>query len=119
MMRSGCGSRAIAIISRWRWPPENSWGKRRSARAGPRSVTKSTRRLRTASSSAITRRPAAAQSWIEHVAEAIAEQIEAHDREEDRQPGRRRIPPRVRQEFARLGDGAAPLRRRRRRAEAQ
>ena len=34
MIRSGRGSSAIAIISRWRWPPENSWGSRRRARAG-------------------------------------------------------------------------------------
>src|SRR5438270_243674 len=82
--------------------------------AGPRSVAKSTRNPRTASSSAIARRAAAAQPRIEHIAQAVAEQVEAHDGEEDRQARRRRVPPRVRQELARLRDRPPPLRRRRR-----
>ena len=56
---------------------------------------------------------------IEHVAQAVAQQVEAHDGEEDGQARRRRVPPGVGQELARLGDRPAPLRRRRRRAEPE
>src|SRR5207302_9182292 len=87
-----------------------------STRAGPRSVPKLTSSPRTESScragacpppppSAIVHRPAAPQAGIEHVAQAVAEQVEAHDGEEDGQTGGQRVPPGGGQELARLRDG--------------
>src|SRR5262245_8999410 len=92
--------------------PSRTW-------ATPPSVTKSTRRPRTESSSAIAGGAAATQPRVEDVAQAITQQVEAHHGEEDGQARRRRVPPRIRQKLARLGDGPAPLRRGRRRAEAE
>src|SRR6185503_4031733 len=95
--------------------PSSTW-------AGPPSVTKSTLSPRTERSSAIAaipHGPAAAQPRIEDVAQAVAEQVEAHDGEEDGQARRRRVPPRIREELARLGDRPAPLGRRRRRPQPE
>src|SRR5215510_8625746 len=92
--------------------PSSTW-------ATPPSVTKSTRRPRTESSSAIARGTAAAQPRVQDVAQAVAQQIEAHDREEDGHARRRRVPPRVGQELTRLGDRPPPLRRGRRRPQAE
>src|SRR5262245_45255244 len=92
--------------------PSRTW-------AMPPSVTKSTRRPRTESRSAIACGAAAAQPRVEDVTQAVAQQIEAHHGEKDGQARRRRVPPRIGEELARLGDGPAPLRRGRRRAEAE
>src|SRR6266404_9893257 len=87
--------------------------------ATPPSVTKSTLSPRTESSSGIGGRAAPAQPWVEDVAQPVAEQVEAHDGEEDGEARRRGVPPRVGQELARLRDRAAPLGRGRRRAEPE
>src|SRR5207244_8648332 len=80
---------------------------------------KSTWSGRTESSSSIAAAPGSPYSRIEDVAKAVAEQVEAHDGEEDGEPGRRRVPPRVGQELARLRDGPAPLGRGRGRPESE
>src|SRR5690348_14011094 len=92
--------------------PSSTW-------AGPRSVAKSTRSPRTASSSAIAGPRPPAQPRVEHVAQAVAEQVEAHHGEEDGQARRRRVPPCIRQEFAGFRDGPAPLRGGRRGSEPE
>src|ERR1043166_1220619 len=83
-------------------------------RAGPDSVANETKRFSTS------RRLASAGGTAdprgEHITQAVAQEIESHHDEEDRKPGRERIPPRLGQELARLGNHAAPLRRGRRRA---
>src|SRR5262249_28867136 len=91
-----------------------------STSATPRSVTKSTRSPRTDSSgSLIARRMGPPQPRVQDIAQPVAEQVEAHDGEEDREARRRRIPPRIGQELARLGDGASPFGCGRRRAQAE
>src|SRR5205807_2027570 len=57
------------------------------------------------------------EARIEGVPHRIAQQVESQDREEDRQPGERRIPPEIDQVAARLRDHRSPLRRRRLGAE--
>src|SRR5436190_14548337 len=56
---------------------------------------------------------------VEHVAQSVAQQVEPHDDEQDRDARRGRVPPRLRQEFAAFRDHAAPFRRRRRGAETE
>src|SRR5215813_4335825 len=92
---------------------------RSSTCATPWSVTKSTSSRRTESNSAIAGTLAPAEARVEHVAEAVAEQVEAHDGEEDGEPGRGGVPPCGREELARLRDRSAPLRRRWRRPESE
>src|SRR5438876_11456574 len=92
--------------------PSSTW-------ATPPSVTKSTRKPRTDRSSVIACDAGAPQARIEDVAQTVAEQVEAHDGEKDREPGGRGIPPRVGQELARLRDRPAPLGRGRRRPEPE
>src|SRR5438105_1926328 len=86
-----------------------------STRASPAAVANERKRLSTSSSLS----PGTSDPRIEHVAQAVAEEVEPHHDEEDGEPGRKRVPPRLRKEFARLRDHASPFRRRRRRAEPQ
>src|SRR5262249_52988687 len=86
--------------------------------ATPPSVTKSTLSPRTDSNSVIAG-GAAAHARIEDVAQPVADQVEAHDRQGDGEPGGRRVPPGLRQELARLGDGPAPFGRGWRRPEPE
>src|SRR5262249_49099761 len=88
-----------------------------STLAVPASVRKETRRLST--SSRLSPGVATSHPWVEHVAQAIAQKIEAHHDEKDGKAGRQRGPPGLGQELARFGDHAAPFRRRRRGPEAQ
>src|SRR5215468_8191801 len=60
-----------------------------------------------------------ANPWIKDIAQPVAEKVEAHHYEKDGKPGSQRVPPGLRQEFARFGDHAPPFRRRRRRAQAE
>src|SRR5262245_36868533 len=98
---------------------------RSSTCATPWSVANSTDRSLTERRSAIGRpggpggAARAADARVEHVAQAVAQEVEAHDGQEDGDAGRGGVPPRVGQELARLGDGAAPLRRGRRGTEAE
>src|SRR5882724_4907697 len=87
--------------------------------ATPPSVTKSTLSPRTDRSSVIASGAAPAQPRVEDVAQPVTEQVEAHDGEEDGDTRRRRVPPRVREELARLRDRPAPLGRGRRRPEPE
>src|ERR1051326_533683 len=88
-----------------------------STRAGPDSVANETKRFST--SRRLTSAGGTADPRVEHVTQAVAQEIESHHDEEDRKPGRERVPPGLGQELARLGNHAAPLRRGRRRAEPQ
>src|SRR5581483_5335070 len=48
---------------------------------------------------------------VEHIAQPVAKQVEAHHDEQDRDPRRGRVPPGLRQEFAAFRDHAPPIRR--------
>src|SRR5262245_767454 len=94
---------------------------RSSTRAGPWSVGNWTLSPRTERRSVIAldgparARRRAADARVEHVTQAVAQEVEAHDGEEDGEAGGCRVPPGVGQELAGLGDRAAPLGRRGRR----
>src|ERR1700736_4049248 len=88
-----------------------------STRAGPDSVANETKRFST--SRRLAPADGTADPRVEHVTQAVAEEIESHHDEEDREPGRERVPPGLGQELARLGNHAAPLGRRRRRAQPE
>src|SRR5262247_531582 len=97
---------------------------RSSTRAAPRSVANATLRSLTESSSLIAVPDGAAgggapDARIQHVAQSVAEEVEAHHGQEDGEAWGQRIPPGVGQEFARLRDRAPPLGRGRRRPEAE
>src|SRR5215470_18590883 len=87
-----------------------------STRAGPDSVANETKRFST--SRRLASAGGTADPRVEHVTQAVAQEIEPHHDEEDRKPGRERVPPRLGQELARLGNHPAPLGRGRRRAQA-
>src|ERR1700675_617334 len=93
---------------------------RSSTCATPRFVVNSTESSLTESSSDMgigRRRPdraaRAADARIQHVAEPVAQEIEAHHGEEDGEARRGGIPPGIRQELARLRNRASPFGRRR------
>src|SRR6478672_7583524 len=88
-----------------------------STRASPASVANETRRRSTSRS--LSPGDATTDPWIEDIAQAVAQQVEAHHDEEDGKPGRQGRPPGLGQELARLRDHAPPFRSRRRRAEAE
>src|SRR5690349_19291021 len=88
-----------------------------STRAGPPPVADETKGFSTSRRFA----PAdgTADPRIEHVTQAVAQEVEPHHDEKDRQSRRERVPPGLREEFARLGNHATPLGRRRRRTQAE
>src|SRR5262249_54227274 len=86
-----------------------------STLAAPASVAKVTQRWSTSRS--LSPGVATSDPWVKHVAQAIAQKIEAHHDQEDGKARRQRGPPGLGQELAGFGDHAAPLRRRRRGAE--
>src|SRR5262249_40024581 len=88
-----------------------------STLAVPTSVAKVTQRWSTSRS--LSPGVATSDPWVEHVAQAIAQKIEAHHDQEDGKARRQRRPPGLGQELAGFGDHAAPLRRRRRGAEPE
>src|SRR5215471_2968120 len=88
-----------------------------STLAAPASVTKETRRVST--SRRLSPGVATSDPWIEDIAQAVAQKIEAHHDQENGKARRQRGPPGLGQELARFGDHAAPLRRRRRGAETE
>src|ERR1700761_6363477 len=85
-----------------------------STRATPASVVKDTDRSRTDNSSA----SIAPHPRIEHVAQPVTEQVEAHPHQQDRDAWSRGIPPGLWQKAAAFGDHAAPFGRGWRGAEA-
>src|ERR1700730_14467122 len=88
-----------------------------STRAGPDSVANETKRFST--SRRLSPADGTADPRVEHVTQTVAEEVESHHDEEDREPGRERVPPRLGEKLARLGNHAAPLGRRRRRAQTE
>src|SRR5215472_14103190 len=88
-----------------------------STLAAPASVTKETRRVST--SRRLSPGVATSDPWIEDIAQAVAQKIEAHHDQENGKARRQRGPPGLGQELARFGDHATPLRLRRRGAEAE
>src|SRR5256885_16473271 len=88
-----------------------------STLATPDSVAKETRRFST--SRRLSPGNATSDPWIEDVAQAVAQKIEAHHDEEDGKARGQGGPPGLGQEFPRLGDHASPFRCRRRGAEAE
>src|SRR5262249_36389542 len=76
-----------------------------SPRALPASVTNDTARSRTDSNSA----DIASHPRIEHVTQAVTQQVEPHHHQQDRHAGCRRVPPGLRQEAAAFRDHAPPL----------
>src|ERR1051326_8464018 len=88
-----------------------------STRAGPDSVANETKRFST--SRRLASAGGTADPRVEDVTQAVAQEIEPHHDEEDREAGRERVPPGLGQELARLGNHAAPFGRGRRRAEPQ
>src|SRR5437879_2866056 len=88
-----------------------------STRAGPDSVAKETKRFST--SRRLASAGGTANPRVKHVTQTVAQEIEPHHDEEDRKAGRERVPPGLGEELARLGNHAAPLGRRRRRAQPQ
>src|SRR5258708_39725720 len=87
---------------------------RRTASTGPRTPGKRTHRS-SISSSAM----ASALLGVEHVAQPVAEQVEAQPGDADRHAGEKRHPPLVEDEATAGGDHRAPFRRGRLRAEAE
>src|SRR5215470_3243939 len=77
-----------------------------STRAGPNSVANETKRFST--SRRLSPAGGTADPRIENVTQAVAQEIEAHHDEKDRKPRSERVPPRLGQELARLGNHAAP-----------
>src|SRR5690348_10874219 len=93
-----------------RLTPSSTW-------ASPASVANDTRRRST--SRRLSPGDATTDPWIEDIAQAVTQEIEAHHDEEDGEARRQRGPPRFRQELARLRDHAPPFGGRRRRTETE
>src|SRR5262245_57681816 len=88
-----------------------------STLATPAPVMKETKRLST--SRRLSPGVATSDPWVEDIAQAVAQKIEAHHDQENGKARRQRGPPGFGQELARFGDHATPLRLRRRGAEAE
>src|ERR1043166_6278587 len=78
-----------------------------STRAGPDSVANETKRFST--SRRLASAGGTADPRVEYVTQAVAQELDPHHDEEDREPGRERVPPGLGQELARLGNHAAPF----------
>src|SRR5689334_20931563 len=82
-----------------------------STRAGPSSVPKLMLSSETSSNASTVM--GAPEARVEHVTQAVAQKIETHHHGKDGEARGERVPPGLRQEFAGLGDHAAPFGRRR------
>src|SRR6185295_4454786 len=78
-----------------------------STRAGPSSVRKLILSSETSSNGSTVMR--APEARVEYVTQTVAQKIETHHHGKDGETRGQRIPPRLRQEFARLGDHATPF----------